>query len=137
MPFTNRTNVQASFCIAGGAGCLGNLPHSPPKNAEASVKPIHTCANVHAYREALIRSKQLSCEFLCSPYWFLTDSPQFHHCIPVQEQLIIILSWALKPETMGEIANATLMFLYTHICCLCHNSFLLPLLCFRNTGDGA
>lgn len=47
MHFTNLTNVLASFCIAGGADCLGNLLHSPPKNAEASAQPIHTLRCTH------------------------------------------------------------------------------------------
>jgi len=52
-----------------------------------------------------------------APYWFLTDSPQFHNCIAVQEQLIIILSWALKTEMMGEITYATFTF-FIDVCML-------------------
>lgn len=110
MHFTNLTNVQDRFCIAGGADCLGNLLHSPPKNAETSANPythMFMCTHAEGF---LTRSKQLSYNFLCSSYWFLSDSPQFHHCIPVQEQLIIILSWALKPETIVEITYVTFTF---------------------------
>lgn len=70
----------------------------------------HTCSCALTQRDFLTRSKQLSYNFLCSSYWFLTDSPQIHHCIPVQEQLIIILSWALKPETIVEITYVTFTF---------------------------
>lgn len=51
MHFTNITNVQASFCLAGGADCLGNLLHSPAKNADESAKPIHTCLCAHTPRD--------------------------------------------------------------------------------------
>lgn len=51
MHFTNITNVQASFCLAGGADCLGNLLHSSPKNADESAKPIHTCLCAHTPRD--------------------------------------------------------------------------------------
>lgn len=105
MHFTNLTNVQASFCIAGRCRSLGNWLHSPPNATEASANPPPPPTEGF-----LTRSKQFSREFLCSPYWFLTDSPRFHHGIPLQEQLIIILSPALKPGVMGEIAYAAFTF---------------------------
>lgn len=114
MHFTNITNVQASFCLAGGTDCLENLLHSPPKNAEASAKPIQHVLMCTYTQGFSTRSKQLSCEFLCSSYWFLTDPPLISPMHSVQEQLIITLYWASKPEMMGEIIYATFPF-FIHI----------------------
>lgn len=105
MHFTNLTNVQDSFCIAGRCRPLRNWLHSSPKTTQASANPLPPPTEGF-----LTRSKRFSHELLCSSYWFLTDSPRFHHRIPLQEQLIIILSWASKPGMMGEIAYAAFAF---------------------------